>query len=322
MSSTSASHTRGSDPPSLPKVVAVVGPTASGKTDIAVAVAGACSGEIIIADSRQIYRGVDISSNKTPGQVDRRGRFVVNGIPYHGLDVTDPDSILTASQWKAITLETINEILDRGNVPVIEGGTALYVTALLDNYTFPDVAPDRKLRRQFEEQIDREGLGPLADELLMRDPKAEAFLDLDNPRRVIRALEVIEHTGRPFSSQRGKGEKRFTDLRLGVRRPMTQIDQRIEKRAKQQFAMGLEREAKQMIQRYGNSLPSLSSIGYLEWADYFAGTITKDEVLKRNIKRNKKLARAQMKWFKRDKSIVWISSPEEAVKQAERFLAA
>ena len=304
----------------LPKVIAVVGPTASGKTDIAVAVAGACSGEIIIADSRQIYRGVDISSNKTPGQVDRRGRFLVNGIPYHGLDLVDPDKIPTVSQWKRITRKTINEILERRNVPVIEGGTALYVTALLDNYTFPDVAPDRTLRRQLEEQIDREGLGPLADELLLRDPDAEAFVDLDNSRRVIRALEVIERTNRPFSAQRGKGEKLFDDLRLGVKRPMAEIDARIEQRAKQQFAMGLEREAKRMLQRHGKYLPSLSSIGYLEWADYFAGNITKDEVLERNIKRNKKLARAQMKWFKRDKSIVWITSAEEAVDRAMDFL--
>lgn len=304
----------------LPNLIAVVGPTASGKTDIALAIAQKFSGEIIVADSRQIYRGVNISSNKTPGEIID-GQFCVDRIPYHGLNLVEPDDILTVSQWKQTTLATITSILERGHLPILEGGTGLYASAILDNYNFADAPPDPSIRKRIKEQIERDGLKRVADELLRRDPGSAEFLDIENPRRVTRALEVIEITNKPYSEQRGKRPKIFNDLRLGIKRDMEDIDARIEERAAEQFEKGLEEEARDMLNRFGPNLPAMTSIGYIEWRDYFDGTATKGKVLERNIQRNKKFARAQMKWLNRDKHIRWITSIEEAISLVQQHLA-
>jgi len=303
----------------LPKVIAVLGPTASGKTNVALQLARRFGGEIIVADSRQIYRGVNISSNKTSGEmVD--GIFHINGIPYHGLNLVEPNDVLTVQEWKRVTLQTIESILSRERLPIIEGGTGLYVSAVLDNYDFADAPPDPARRKKIQARIKRNGLESVAHDLLQRDPAAADFLDTQNPRRVVRALEVMEMTGRPYSEQRGTQPKIFDDLRLGIKRDIAEIDDLISRRAAEQFDMGLEKEAKSMLKQYGTTLPAMSSIGYLEWQDYFDGKIDKDEVLIRNIKRNKKLARAQIKWLKRDDSIRWITAADEAEALVTAFL--
>ena len=325
----------------LPKLIAVLGPTASGKTDIALSIARKFRGEIIVADSRQIYKGVDIASNKVvagekqgqtggnQGSTSRelRGRTLpgpdpafVEGVAYHGLDLVKPDEVLTVQQWKTITLTTIEKIRKRKHLPIIEGGTGLYVQALLDNYDFPDAPPDMALRKQLARQLEVAGLASLVDELLRKDPDVTRFLDIENPRRVIRALEVIEVTGEPFSKQRTQSEKLFNDLRIGIERSMTEIDDRIEERAQEQAMAGLEEEAKTMLKRYGATLPAMTSIGYSEWLPYFNGEISRDDVIDKNIRRNKRLARAQLKWFKRDPEVHWIKSTEEALDLAKEFL--
>jgi tRNA dimethylallyltransferase len=307
----------------LPKLIAIVGPTASGKTDVAVAVAQRFDGEIVLADSRQLYRGVDIAANKAAGEwrtEEGERRFLLEGIPYHGMDVAEPNEVFTASAWKQWAEGTIAGILQRGHMPVVEGGTGLYVSALLENWQFPVATPHPALRAQIEARIRREGVDVVAQEILERDPDAAAFLDTQNPRRVARALEVLEATGLPFSAQRTKGEPKYDTLLLGITRSLEDIDARIAKRAAEQFTMGLEDEARTMLARYGTEPPAMTSIGYLEWQDFFDGTITREEVLARNIKRNRDLARAQLKWWKKNPTIRWVSSAAEAVSVAETFL--
>src|SRR3989344_4271958 len=341
----------------FPKIIAIVGPTASGKTDVALAIAHSLSksnfdksslgGEIILPDSRQIYRGTDFATNKVrstnrretphksrglgytgrtetePTRNTPNGRgetSTIQGVPYHGLDLVEPDDVFTVSQWKTWAEKTISEILERGWTPIIEGGTGLYVSALLENWQFPPAKPDPALREHIEERIAREGVAAIAKEVLERDSEAAAFLDIQNPRRGARALEVIESTRLPFSAQRTKGERKYDALVIGIARPLEDIDKRIEARAAQQFDAGLEDEARAMLKKYGDQLPAMTSIGYIEWQDYFDGTISRDDVLVRNIKRNRDLARAQLKWWKKNPTIRWVQSETEAVRNTEDFL--
>lgn len=307
---------------SLPKIITVVGPTASGKTDLAVSLAKRFNGEIVLADSRQVYRGMDIGTNKTRGKKnDALGIMEVDGIPYRGVDLVDPDELFTVQDWKKFALTTINAILSRNHLPIIEGGTGLYVSTLLDNWDIPEVPPNTTLRAELEQRIQKEGVETVAQEVLENDPDASTFLDIKNPRRVIRALEVMHATQLPFSQQRQRGPKLFDDLRIGILRPIDKIDQKIAERAQTQFVSGLEQEVRGLTEKYGWDIPPMSGVGYSEWKDYFAGQIERDAVLQKNIQRNQQLARAQLKWFRRNPTIQWIKSAEEAEKIVEGFLS-
>ena len=311
----------------LPSLIAVVGPTASGKTDAALEIAKKYAGgstsspqaEIILADSRQVYIGMNIGTNKVPEARNlKHEACIVQNILYHGVNLVEPNEPFTVQQWKHYAIETIGAIVSRGHLPVIEGGTGLYAWALLDNLTLPEVPPDPELRKELEQQIEREGLQAVTQEILEKDPEAAAFLQLDNPRRVIRALEIIRKTGLPFSQQRGQGPKLYNDIRIGIDRPLKELDARISQRAKQQLDAGLENEVRALADTIGWEHPSMSGIGYIEWKEYFAGTISKTDVFERIVRHTQQYARAQKTWFRRDKNVRWVSSPQEAVQIASQ----
>lgn len=308
----------------LPKIIAIIGPTASGKTKFALRLAKRFRGEVIVADSRQIYRGMDIGTNKPHGVGKARHgvrSYGVNGVPYHGIDLAEPNETFTVQQWRRFAERTIRDIRKRGKVPILEGGTGLYFTALLDNLTIPRVPPQRKFRESLERRIATEGLAPLAHELLEHDPESAAFLDFHNPRRVVRAIEVIEYGGARFSAQRGKGPKRYEDLRIGIAISQEDLDRRIRTRARKQFRAGLEREVRGLAKKYGWDVPAMSGIGYAEWKPYLAGRKRREDVLEKNIARNKRFARNQRKWFRRDPRIRWVTSPKSAERLAAAFLS-
>ena len=309
----------------LPSVVAIVGPTASGKTDTALAIARRFGGEIIVADSRQVYRGMDIGTNKAHGTwTMKHEAYLVEGIPYYGIDLVEPDETFTVQQWKKFAVAAIDAIVARKHLPVIEGGTGLYVTSLLDNWDIPEIAPDNTLRTLAENRIAQEGIEPIVKEILEADPDAAAFLDMKNPRRVIRAYEVIKKSGIPFSKQRRRGPKPYRDLRIGIDPGVAAVDQRIEKRAKGQFAAGLEDEVRALAERFGWDVPAMSGIGYAEWQKLLEVTppiVTREQVLAENVRRNKQFARAQRKWFRRDPNIHWIPDVETAITLTAAFLA-
>lgn len=312
-----------------PRIIAIVGSTASGKTDIALEIAKKYNGEIILADSRQVYKGMNIGTNKVSGIwkiEDGISNFFVENIPYHGIDLVEPNESFTVQEWKTYTQKKIAEIIGRGRLPVIEGGTGLYVWALLDNLTIPEVPPDPKLRKQIEQQIERDGLKAVTQEILEKDPEAAAFLQLKNPRRVIRALEIIRKTGVPFSQQRGQGPKLYNDIRIGINRPLTELDERITKRAKKQLKAGLENEVRDLARKYGWSIPAMSGIGYAEWHEYLTlkvkpPKLSREEVLENIVRHTKQYARAQRKWFRRDKNIHWVSTPKEAARLTPTLLS-
>lgn len=336
------------------KLVVILGPTASGKTALSLKLAKKFNGEIISADSRAIYKGLDIGSAK-PGKKE------MAGIPHHLIDVATPDKTLTLSQYKKLALAKINDRVGRYKLPFLVGGTALYIYSVIDNWLIPEIPPNKKLRAKLEKQ-DTEKLWK---ELAKKDPKAKRFVDPKNKRRIIRALEVIAATGKPFSKQRKKGEPLFDTLILGVNpdakgsglrlERRRKIKENIAKRTKQMLKAGLVEEVKEILKRYHPKSftpyetaracpersrtrnmsaasyetrsvfsfrmgPALSGIHYKEIIDYLNKKISLPEAIALINKNDEQLVRRQMQWFKKDKRIRWVKSQKEGEILVKKFI--
>ncbi len=297
----------------LPKIIVILGPTASGKSEMAVKIAKKFRGEIISADSRQIYKGIDVGTAKI-------AKKEMKGIPHHLLDVVSPDKILTLAQYQKQTLAAIKKILKKGKLPIICGGTGLYIQAMVDNLRIPEVPPNPKIRAKIEKEIARNGLAAIYKKLLKLDPECEKFIDPKNPRRIIRALEVCLITKKPFSELRQKNKPLFKVLQIGLKIPMEKLRERINKRADGQIKAGLLKEVRRLAKKYPWTLPSMSGLGYKEFKNYLddkEDLKTAIETLKKNTRQ---YAKRQMTWFRKDKRIKWIKTEKEAEKLIKTFL--
>lgn len=304
----------------LPKIVALIGPTTSGKTEWGLKLAKEFGGEIICADSRQIYRHMTVGTAKPRGEwkfVGLRRVYHIDGIPHHLIDFLNPGKIFTAAEFRDRAIKHIKEIVRSGKLPIIVGGTGLYVEALLTNYTIPRVPPNRKLRASFEEKTNEE----LVAWLGKLDPDAAASIDPHNKRRIIRALEVCILSGGQFSKQKKKGEPIFNALKLGISVPREALYERIEKRIEEMIKDGLVDEVSYLVkQKYGWNLPSMSGIGYRQFKPYFERNMTLDAVIFQLKKDTKKYAKRQITWFKRDREIHWCTRYDEASKKVTVFM--
>lgn len=306
----------------LQKLIVIVGPTASGKTDLAIAMAKKCNGEIISADSRQVYKKMTIGTAKPRGSwklYEGKKRYVVDGVPHYAVDMIDPGKTFTMSDFKTLAEEAIADIAARGKVPMIVGGTGLYVWAVVDNLIIPPGAPNKKLRRGFENK----SLPDLVDLLKRIDPEAAAFVDLKNKRRVLRALEVAITTGESFLKQRQLGPPLYATLQLGIAPEREVLVKRIEHRVDAQVQAGLLAEVMDLAKKYTWDLPSMSGIGYREIGYYLRGEMTLTEALSLLKRDTRRYARRQMSWFKRDKRIAWLSQEkleEKALEKIQTFL--
>ncbi|MFA5169647.1 MAG: tRNA (N6-isopentenyl adenosine(37)-C2)-methylthiotransferase MiaB [Candidatus Paceibacterota bacterium] len=271
-----------------PKLVVVLGPTASGKTDLAVSLAKQFNGELISADSRMIYKGMDIGTNK-PKE------------PHQMIDIVSPDEDFNVALYKKMAVEKIKEIQEKGKLPILVGGTGLYIKSIVENLDFPAIKADKKLRKELEKKT--------AEELFKMyqkiDKKGAEIIDRNNKRRLIRAIEVCLSTNESFFKER-KGEQLFNVLQIGIKVDKEELEKRISKRVDLMFKQGLEKEVKKLYKKYGFKIYPMQTIGYQEWQDYFKGLISKEEV-KERIKINTfNFAKRQMTWFKKDKTIKWI----------------
>jgi len=203
--------------------------------------------------------------------------------------------------YKQKAIEIINQIHERGHLPILAGGTGLYIKAIVDNLDFPTVAPNYKLRNKLE----KKSLEELYEEYKKIDKEGAKQIDKDNKRRLIRAIEVCLATGEPFFKER-KGAQLFDVLQIGIDIPKKELDKRIEKRVNKMFEQGLEKEVKKLYKKYGYTIPIMKTIGYQEWENYFKGLETKEEVKKRIVSNTIAFAKRQMTWFKRDKNIKWV----------------
>jgi tRNA dimethylallyltransferase len=296
----------------LPKILAIVGPTASGKSALALKLALKFKGEIISADSRQIYKGMDIGTAKPLPPETKIVR-------HHLLDIKNPNENYTVAEYKKDAIRAIRSVLRRKKLPILVGGTGLYIQAVTDNLDIPDVPPNPALRKKLEVRLKKYGLPKLFEELVKLDPEAAHVVDGKNPRRVLRALEVALITGKPFTSQKLKGKKLFETLKIGLNPP--DLKERIEKRDWSMEKAGLVGEVKALVKKYSTKAQAFDAIGYREIIQYLNGEFSPEKAVELIIKNTESYAKRQMTWFKRDQEIHWIKNEKEVEKLAKNFLS-
>ena len=286
-------------------VIFIVGPTASGKTDAGIRLAKAINGEIVSADSRYLYRGMDIGTAK-PSMDERQG------IPHWLIDVADPDETWSLSLFCKAADETIRDIYGRGKRPVLVGGTGQYVRAILDGWDIPEGEPDHRLRNVLENWGREIGEEELHRKLACIDSEAAEKIEWQNMRRTVRALEVIFMSGKKFSALRTTKEPLYKALIFGMKRDRSELYQRIDLRVDRMLEQGLVEETAALLSRgYSPSLPSMSAIGYKEVCDYLSNKTSLEEAAQLIKFRTHNYVRRQANWFKTsDPAINWIEPNE------------
>lgn len=295
---------------SRPPLVVVLGPTAVGKTELAIQIAEQLGGEIVSADSRLFYRGMDIGTAKPTSAEQER-------IPHHLIDVADPDQTWSLALFQQKAREAIAEIHARGNLPLLVGGTGQYIRAVIQGWDVPKVEPNIRLRAALEDWAAEIGGDGLHQRLASLDPQAAAGIDARNLRRTVRALEVTLSSGRRFSEQRQSRPSPYRSLLLGLMRPRTELYQRVDARIQRMIEAGFIEEVKALLARgYSPDLPTLSAIGYREMIAYLQGKISLDETVCQIRRATRVFVRRQANWFKPDDpDIRWFRAGPDALEE-------
>lgn len=303
----------------LRPLVVLVGPTAVGKSQVAILVARALGTEVLTADSRQVFRGMDIGTDK-PSPAERRG------VPHRLIDLVEPDEPFNVGDYRRLALAEIARLHGAGLVPLVVGGTGLYVRALLRGL-WAGPSADWALRAQFEEEARLGGDEALHRRLAEVDPESAVRLHPKDRAKVIRALEVHRLLGRPLSAlhrEHGFGERPFATLLLGLIREREALYRRIEARVELELAKGLLEETRGLLARgYGRHLGSMKGLGYRQMAGYLDGEYDYDEAVRRLKRDTRHFAKRQLTWFRREPGLTWLSLSEEepAERAAERIVA-
>lgn len=304
----------------LPPLVVIVGPTAVGKTRLAMELAEAFDGEIVNADSRLFYRGMDIGTAKPTAREMAR-------VPHHLVDILEPNDPVSLAVFQDLAYAAIDDILARGKAPFLVGGTPQYVNAVVEGWHIPRVEPDPDLRARLHREADEHGPERLLERLRAVDPEA-AGRHAGNLRRIIRALEVWEKTGQPISDQQRKGPPRYDALELELWRPRDELRQRIAERAEAQVRAGLFDEIRRLIAAGADpESPAFSSIGYRQAMPHIRGEATADEAIERIRFDSARLVRHQETWWRKNPRLVRIDlsrdgSEDEARRRIGAFLRA
>ncbi|OZC45478.1 tRNA (adenosine(37)-N6)-dimethylallyltransferase MiaA [Rhodococcus sp. RS1C4] len=279
--------------------IAVIGPTATGKSDLGLDLAETLGGEVVNIDAMQQYRGMDIGTAKLAPD-DRRG------IPHHRLDVLDVTETSTVANYQSAAVRDVEDIIARGNVPVIVGGSMMYVQSLLDEWSFPATDPD--VRAKWEKVLADGGTDVVHRELALKDPEAAASILATDGRRMVRALEVVEITGAPFAASAPTiGEPRWGTRLLGVDRETTELDERIARRTDLMFSAGLVDEVRALIDvGLKDGVTASRAIGYAQVLAFLDGTSDLDHARERTFIGTRRYVRRQRSWFRRDPRVHWL----------------
>jgi tRNA dimethylallyltransferase len=299
----------------LSDLVVVVGPTAVGKTALSLHLAQALAGEVVSADSRLLYRGMDIGTAKpTP---EERAR-----VPHHLIDVAEPDETVGLAEFQERAYSAIGEVHARGKLPLLVGGTGQYVRAVVEGWRIPRVPPDPALRAKLEKEAEREGAEELHARLARLDPDAAQRIDARNVRRVVRALEVCLLTGRPISEQQGKRPPPYRILQVGLTRERAALYARADRRVEAMIAAGLEEEVRRLVEAgYGWELPAMSGLGYAQFKPYFEGQATLEQVVAEIQRATHRLIRHQYNWFRPDDpAIRWFDAADTTAEEIEEAI--
>ena len=300
------------------RVLAIVGATATGKSDLAIELALRVAGEVINVDSMQLYRGMDIGTAKLT-MTERRG------VPHHLLDIWDVTQTASVAEYQRLADEAVDGILARGRVPVMVGGSGLYVRAALGDLDFPGT--DEAVRARLEAELEATGPGPLYDRLTAVDPVAAAAILPSNGRRIVRALEVIEISGRPFSATMpaygsaphdSAGDQGRAALQVGIRLPRPELDRRIEVRVDRMFAAGFEAEVRDLADNHGlrDGKTASRALGYQQVLRSLDGDWTLEAARDETVRATRRFARRQESWFRRDPRVAWLDGPGDLADQA------
>ena len=296
-------------------LVLIIGPTAVGKTELAIQLAERLGGEIVSADSRLFYRGMDIGTAKPTREEQAR-------VPHHLIDIADPDEILSLAVFQQKAREAIADIHTRNKIPFLVGGTGQYIRAVTEGWSPPEVEADERLRDELGRMKDERGVFWLHDKLKILDLKAAEKIDPRNYRRTIRALEVIMTTGRKFSGQRGQTESPHHLITIGLTRPRPELYERVDQRIDRMFASGFLDEVRNLLAKgYSPSLPTMSAIGYRECIRVIKGELNEEQA-KAQIRRATRIfVRRQANWFKEsDPNIRWFSVEDKVVEKIEAYI--
>lgn len=304
----------------LQKLIVICGPTASGKTAWSLRLAKKYDGEVISADSRQIYKKMNIGTAKDPGEWKGAGpykNFIIDNVTHYLIDFLDPGKNFTVAEFRDQAVKYAKMSHHKGKIPFIVGGTGLYIHSVVDNLNIPRIPPNKKLRESLESKTNEELMVWLKE----LDPATAETVDIHNNRRIIRALEVCILSGKPFSEQQLTGESIFDVLQIAIDQPREVLYDRINKRVDKQIESGLLNEIKNLLkQKYSWDLPSMSGIGYRQFKDYFEGNISLKESVENLKQANRNYAKRQMTWFKRDQRIHWVKTFAEADDLILKFL--
>ncbi|MEY3387750.1 MAG: hypothetical protein RIQ80_853 [Actinomycetota bacterium] len=284
------------------KVIAIVGPTAVGKSDLAINLSRFIEIEVINSDAMQLYKGMDIGTAK----LDIKSR---KNIVHHLIDVLSPHEEASVSVFQTKARLLINEIQQKGKTPVLVGGSGLYINAVLEDLEFPGT--NLEIRAKYEEILEKNGVEFLYKELEIIDPLAAKNILINNARRIVRALEVNELTGKNFNAKLPEPSPVFEDVRIGLNLERDILDKRIENRVLEMFNRGLVKEVEQIFDELVKGKTAQKALGYSQVIQYLKNEITLDQAIEQTIVQTRKYARRQISWFKRDPLIQWFDAQED-----------
>lgn len=298
-----------------PRPIALLGPTGSGKTAVSLAVAEAFDGEIVNCDSMQLYRGMDIGTAKLPE--DQR-----QGIAHHLFDIWEVSRPASVAEYARAAVACVREIAGRAHTPIMVGGSMMYLQSVIDEWDFPPTDP--QVRGYWQAQLRERGVEALHDHLREVDPVAAGIIEQRDPRRTVRALEVIELTGKPFSASQPPKDRpaRWGTVMVGLHAPTLWLNPRLEMRVQTMFDEGLVQEV-QRLRASGLRRDSTAgqAIGYAQVLDYFAGELSWEQAREQTLVATRRFARRQRSWFRRDPRIFWVdASAPDVVEQVIQYV--
>ena len=285
------------------KIIVILGPTASGKTDLSIKLAKKYNGEVISADSRQVYKGLDIGSGKIT-------KKEMQGIPHYLLDVANPKRKFTVAQYQKLAIKAIKNIQKKNKLPILVGGTGFYIQSIIDGIVIPEVKPNWELRKELEKKSNEE----LYKMLLEKDPERAKTIDKQNPRRLIRALEIILVTKKPIPFLKSKNN--FEVLQIGIKKTPEELKKPIKKRLKNNAIINEVKKLHKIL-----SWKRLEEFGleYRFVAQYLQNKISYQEMIDKIQIESEHYAKRQMTWFKRDKKINWTENSKDAIRMVDSF---
>lgn len=304
-------------------IIVLTGPTASGKTALSFSLAKMFNGEIIAADSMTVYRGMDIGTDKPTLEINKESRiknkddsFTINDVKHHLIDVKDPDEEMNVAIFKEMAKEAVHKIQEKGKIPFIVGGSTLYIDALVYDYKMPEVKPDEELRKKLEKKSNQ----ALFKQLVKLDPDCEWTVDKNNKRRIIRALEVVIKTGKPFCASKSKGKLPENVLYMAVKRERPWLYQRINQRVDEMMKAGFLEEVKKLYEKYDHNT-AMQAAGYKQLAEYLDSKNNLVDCVDKTKQVHRNFAKRQMTWLKRNKDVNWIENESQAKKLVSDFLS-